>query len=943
MSSSPTPRTSENPETLTLIDGSGYLFRAYHALPPLTDPEGTPVGAVYGFLNMLMKFAEASTTSHLAVIFDAGRKTFRNELYADYKANRPEAPEDLIPQFPLVREAAKALNLPAIEMEGFEADDLIATYAKLAVNAGMDVTIVSSDKDLMQLVGGAIRMLDPMKQKPIGEAEVIEKFGVKPEYVQDVLALMGDSSDNIPGVPGIGQKTAAQLIDEYGDLETLLTRAGEITQNKRRENLIAFADQARLSYRLVALKDNVDVPASLADFSVKAPDGQTLQAFCEKHGFRKLMTKVSEKYGATPRLQSEVKPSEASAGMSAKNIPSTANQKREYTLIQDSDVLKQWIDEALDKGAVAFDTETTGLDSMTAELVGFSLCYEEGHACYVPVGHKQATHNTDELFSEANTEISVSQSQVPLREALTILKPLLENPAVLKIGQNIKYDMHIMQRYGCAITPYEDTMQLSYLLGAGAHGHGMDTLAEHYLGITPIGFSAVTGTGKSRISFAEVELAKACEYAAEDADITLQLYRTLKPMVAENHMLTLYETIERPMVAITLAMETEGIAVNREELQRLSSEFGLRMKALEQEIHTLAGHPFNVSSPKQLGEVLFEEMGLAGGKKSSKTGAYSTDNTVLETLASEGHTLPEKVIEHRGLAKLKSTYTDALQQQINTSTGRVHTSYHLAGTTTGRFSSSDPNLQNIPIRTEEGKQIRYAFVAKEGCKLISADYSQIELRLLAHMADIVPLKEAFKQGDDIHAITASQMFGMKVSEVSGDLRRKAKTINFGIIYGISAHGLATRLGISRSEAAEYIEAYFTQYPGIKDYMESAKEYARAHGYVETLYGRRCHLPDINAKNGARRQFSERAAINAPLQGTAADIIKRAMITLVSSPASGRKFQLLLQVHDELIFEVEHGNEAEVLRIITPAMEHAASLSVPLLVEVGVGDNWGEIH
>jgi DNA polymerase-1 len=938
-------------KTLYLIDGSGFIFRAYHALPPLSNPQGTPVGAVYGFVNMIMKLMEGNQADYVAVIFDAARKTFRNRIYEQYKANRPPAPEDLVPQFPLVRDATRALNLPAIELEDFEADDIIATYARQAQAKGIKVVIVSSDKDLMQLIGDGINLYDAMKQKPIGEPEVKEKFGVTPDKVLEVLSLIGDSSDNVPGVPGIGPKTAAELIGEYGTLENLLANAEKIKQPKRRESLIQYADQARLSKELITLKTDVPLPP-LEELELHAPTPEKLLPFLEQMGFKSLTAKLKQKFDgiapAAPSAKDALTTHNITPAVSAPP-PKQAPTTKEYTLVRDEASLSQWIKNATSKGIVAFDTETTGLNAMQAELVGFSLCTEAGKACYVPLAHvvSSETHAQSNLFGDTiavNTTKTLAPQQIPLTCAIELIKPLLEDDSVTKIGHNIKYDLLIMQRYGIKVTPVEDSMLLSYVLHAGEHGQSMDELAERYLGHTTISYDDVTGTGRARLRFDEVDIEKAGEYAAEDADITLRLYEYFKPLVAAEKLLAVYDTIERPLIDVLVAMESAGIKVDTSQLVALSKDFASRMQEFEQDIFKLAGHEFNVGSPKQLGEVLFDELQLPGGKKSAKTGAYTTDNEVLEELAEQGHDLPARVIEWRQLAKLKSTYSDALAEQVDPKTKRVHTSFAMAIASTGRLSSKDPNLQNIPIRTPEGKKIRKAFVASEGCQLISADYSQIELRLLAHMADIPTLKEAFTHGADIHAITASQMFGVPVSEVDSDLRRKAKTINFGIIYGISAHGLAARLGIGRSEAGSYIERYFAQYPGIRDYMESCKDFARSHGYVATLYGRRCHVPGIADKNAARRQFSERAAINAPLQGTAADIIKRAMITIhkqvvIKNPA----IRMLLQVHDELVFEVNDSAAKEAEILVKQHMEQAAQLSIPLTVETGVGKDWGVIH
>ena len=932
MTHDPKPMT-----TLTLIDGSGFIFRAYHSLPPLTNPQGVPVGAVYGFVNMLLKLQEASPSSHIAVIFDAGRQTFRNRLYAEYKAHRPPAPDDLIPQFPLVREATLAMNLPAIELADFEADDIIATYTKLAKEAGMHVTIVSSDKDLMQLVCDDVVMLDAMKQKSIRAPEVLEKFGVPPNKVLDVLSLMGDSSDNIPGVPGIGPKTAAELINAFGDLDSLLARTSEIKQPKRREALEQNADNARLSRELVTLKYDVPLPP-LETLAVQKLDHAKLATFLAAQGFKSLLARVQSKGGLTPAPA-------VSTPIAAPAQPTNAA----YSIVHNEAELQHWLTKAKSKGMVAFDTETTGLNAMEAELVGFSLCVESGEACYVPLlhtsgGKQEAPTPMADLFSAPAPAVKLAPDQIPLSRAIELLKPLLEDASIIKIGHNIKYDMHIMRSHGVHITPIDDTMLMAYTLHAGEHGMGMDELAERYLGYTPVSYDQVTGTGKNRLRFDEVDIEKAAHYAAEDADVTLRLYELFAPQIAQQKLLTLYNTIERPLIPIITQMERNGVMVDVQLLRSLSSDFTTRMAQFEQDIHALAGHPFNVGSPKQLGEVLFDEMGLTGGKKSAKTGAYSTGNDVLEELSEAGHTIAEKIIEWRQLAKLKNTYCDTLPEQINKHTGRVHTNYALAVASTGRLSSSEPNLQNIPIRTLEGKKIRDAFIAAPGKLLLSADYSQIELRLLAHMAELETLKTAFRNGDDIHAITASEMFGVPLSDMTSEVRRRAKAINFGIIYGISAHGLAKQLGISRSEAGAYIDQYFKRYPGIRDYMEATKLYAHEHEYVVTLYGRRCHVPMINDKNPARRQFSERAAINAPLQGTAADIIKKAMIALDKAlPATGLDATMLLQVHDELIFEVPEANAQAAASQVKTLMEQTVNLSIPLVVETGMGKHWGEAH
>ncbi len=957
------PATNRQSHTLYLIDGSGFIFRAYYAIKrDLTNPRGVPVKAVYGFLTMMQKLMDGNGCGYAAVIFDAARQTFRNTIYPEYKAHRPPPPDDLIPQFALVREAAEALNLPAIDMPDYEADDIIATYAIQAKAKGLDVVIVSSDKDLMQLIQPQICLYDAMKEKDIGEADVVEKFGVPPEKVLDVLSLMGDSSDNVPGVPGIGPKTAAELINQFGDLESLLSRTSEIKQQKRRETLEQNVENARLSKQLITLKCDVPNLPPLESLACREPDPAKLIAFMQEHGFKSLVTKIQQKNGIAPAAVAEETPKPAAV------IAAPVNIEKSYSIVRDEATLATWIAKAHKKGRVAFDTETTSVNAMQAEMVGFSLCIDAGEACYVPLQHKkalgigeQALGKENDLFSLTPNAPSLMPDQIPLPRAIELLKPLLEDEAVLKIGHNIKYDWLIANHYGIEINPIEDTMLLSYALHAGEHGQGMDELAEKYLQYKTITYDEVTGTGKNRLRFDEVEIGKAGQYAAEDADITMRMYELFKPQVIQQKMLTLYETIERPLVPVLARMERAGISVDTAKLRGLSHDFAMRMRDYEQEVHKLAGHPFNIASPKQLGEVLFDEMKLEGGKKSAKTGAYGTDSSVLEELAEQGHMIAEKVLLWRQLAKLKSTYSDSLPEQINPKTGRIHTNYHMAIASTGRLSSNDPNLQNIPIRTVEGQKIREAFIAAPGHLLVSADYSQIELRLLAHIANIEVLKNAFKNGDDIHAITASQMFGVPVSAVDADLRRKAKTINFGIIYGISAHGLAARLGISRSEAATYIEQYFRQYPGINDYMEASIAFARKRGYVETLYGRRCHVPNINGK-GPMRAFSERAAINAPLQGTAADIIKRAMIAIdkgirekalgisvensfsnAQCPMPNPSVKMLLQVHDELVFEVPEAQVEDAKIHVKKCMEGAASLSVPLVVECGHGQQWREAH
>jgi len=919
------------PKHVFLIDGSGFIFRAFHGLPPMTRADGTPVNAVYGFTKMIMKLIEDTDADHIAVIFDKARKTFRSDIYPEYKAHRPPPPDELIPQFALVREATEALNVPAISLEGYEADDIIATYAREAAEQGAEVTIVSSDKDLMQLVNERVTMFDAMKNKVIGAEQVFEKFGVGPEKVIEVQALAGDSSDNVPGVQGIGVKTAAQLLDEYGDLESLLERAGEIKQPKRREKLLEQADMARISRKLVTLRDDVPLDQRVSEFAVRQPDPEILLNFLAEQGFKSLIASVSAKMGVSSEemLNSGVE---------------TAAQEPEYELVQTKEALQTWIAEANRQGVVSVDTETTGLDPLQVELVGISLAVHEGKACYIPLAHKiEQAQGTFDLLDEPAGDTTEEIVQIAPESALSLLKPLLEDPGVLKIGQNIKYDRHIFEKRGISVAPIDDTMVLSYCLEGGLHGHGMDELARDFLGVDTIKFKDVAGTGKAQVTFDYVPLDKALDYAAEDADITLRLHGLFKPRLAQEHMVGVYERLERPLISVLGDMEGRGIRVDATELKRLSDDFAKRLGILEGEIHQLAGREFNIASPKQLGEILFDEMGIPGGKK-TKTGAYQTGADVLDGLADQGHDLPARVLEWRQLAKLKSTYTDALITEINLDTGRVHTSYNQAGASTGRLSSSDPNLQNIPIRTEEGRKIRKAFIADPGHKLLSADYSQIELRLLAHVAGIEALKTAFHEGQDIHAITASQVFGEPIDGMDPMTRRRAKAINFGIIYGISAFGLARQLGISNGEAANYIEAYFKSYPGIQAYMERTKEEARKFGYVMTPFGRKCHVRGINEKNPNMRGMAERAAINAPIQGGAADIIKRAMIALPDAlDSENLSARMLLQVHDELIFEVQDGEMEVTQAAVKKAMEGAAQLDVPLVVDMGTGDNWDDAH
>ena len=938
---------------VVLVDASGFIFRAFHAIQIQPRADGTPVNAVYGFITMLMKLLVDMQPDYIAIIFDTARKTFRNDIDPTYKANRGEPPEELVPQFPLVREATRAFNFDCIELQGFEADDLIATYTKEAVNEGAEVTIVSSDKDLMQLVSDRVTMFDSFKNRRIGPEQVHEKFGVYPEKVVDVQSLAGDSTDNVPGVPGIGIKTAALLIQEYGDLDTLLARASEIKQNKRRESLLEHADKARLSRELVRLRDDVPLTIPLSQLGRREPDLIYLEKFLMEQGFKSILARIQSRSFKEPSSASSDTPvpRTSSSKVSEKTSPSrlqTISQPR-YELVQTVEALHPWIDKALQQGLVAVDTETTSLDQTRAELVGVSLCLEEGSACYIPVGHIAPGAATSmDLLEQANAD-SERPQQIPLQTVLDMLQPVLTDPSILKIGHNIKYDMVVLARYGLQVSPVDDTMLLSYVLEGGKHGHGMDDLADLYLGHSTMKYKEVTGTGKSQVTFDQVPVEKALDYAAEDAEITLRLHQTLKPRLREEHLTTAYETLERPLIPVLAAMELKGIKVDMAQLKQVSQEFSQRLLTLEQNIHRLAGKTFNVGSPKQLGEVLFDDLKMEGGKK-GKAGSYTTGVDVLESLAAQGHELPEKVLEWRHLDKLRSTYAEALIHQINPQTNRVHTSYAMASAATGRLSSTDPNLQNIPIRTEEGRKIRQAFVAEPGYKLMSLDYSQIELRLLAHMADIAVLKQAFWDGQDIHALTASQVFDIPLENMNSGIRRKAKAINFGIIYGISAFGLARQLKVEPSEAASYIKSYFERYPGIQDYMERTKQYCREHGYVQTLFGRRCHVPAIHDSNPARRNFSERAAINAPLQGTAADILKRAMIrvpqALEQHDLTGKAF-MLLTVHDELLFEVQDSALEETAQVIKQVMESATlpalQLSIPLTVDVGRGPSWDDAH
>jgi DNA polymerase-1 len=929
------PETKPGERHLILVDGSGYIFRAYHALPPMTRPDGTPVNAVFGFTNMLSQFLLRHAASHIAVVFDAGRNTFRNQIYAGYKAHRPDPPPELVPQFGLIRDATDAFGVARVEHEGFEADDLIAAYAKAFEATGGHVTIVSSDKDLMQLIRPAVQMLDPMKQKPLRAPEVMEKFGVTPDKVVEVQALAGDATDNVPGVPGIGIKTAAQLINEYGDLESLLARAGEIKQPKRREALMENAELARISRRLVMLDDNAPLPLDIAALEAKAPGDGKLEAFLRTQGFRSTLARMGfgEASGAPHRGVSRAVAPEASAA----EAPNVAAAFGPYDCVTDEATLARWVAQAREAGVVAVDTETDSLDARRATMVGFSLATAPGRACYVPIRHGSVG---DMLAAPA-------PAQIAPEAAFALLRPLFTDASVLKIFQHAKYDLEVMARAengGFAeINPIDDTMMLSYAMEAGRHGHGMDELSVLHLGHQPITFDEVTGTGKARLPFSEVPLDKATAYAAEDADVTLRLWLLLRPRLRADGALASYEQIERRMIPVLRDMEAAGVKVDGAELARIGEDFAGRLAVLEASIHKLAGRAFNVGSPKQLGEILFDEMGLPGGRK-GKTGAYSTDAAVLEELSVQGVELAGKVLEWRQLAKLKSTYVEGLAAQIDPTDKRVHTSYQMAITSTGRLSSTDPNLQNIPIRSEEGMRIRRAFIAEKGHVLLAADYSQIELRLLAHLADVPTLREAFAGCEDIHARTASEIFGIPRDKVDKEARRRAKMINFGIIYGMSAFGLATRLGIPPGEGRSIIDAYFAQYPGIRQEMERLKEEARTHGFVRTPFGRKLWIPDIATRDPVRRAGAERAAINAPFQGGAAEIIKRAMVRLPRAlHDAGLKARMLLQVHDELVFEVPEAEVEATSAIVRQIMESVATLRVPLSVDIGQGHSWAEAH
>ena len=931
-----------NGHHLHLIDGSAFIFRAFHALPPLTrKSDGLPIGAVSGFCIMLQRYIEGNTgpdaATHIAVIFDKGSHTFRNDLYDLYKANRDAMPEDLRPQMPLTRDATRAFNIACEEIEGYEADDIIATLSCQARDAGGRVTIISSDKDLMQLVGGGVEMFDAMKQNRIDRDGVHAKFGVYPERVVDVQALAGDSVDNVPGAPGIGVKTAALLINEYGDLDSLLERAGEIKQPKRRETLINNADQIRLSRQLVQLDCKTPLDFTIDDLEIRDPDPDKLLNFLAEMEFRTLTKRVAERFGKDMPQITDTTPSATAAQPAAKDVVDIAFNAEKYECVRDMAALQDWIARIYDVGYVAVDTETTSLNEMQAELVGISLSTKAGEACYIPLTHK--ANAADDLFGGAE----LAENQLPLNAALDALSPMLHDPSILKIGQNMKYDTKIFSGLGIAVAPIDDTMLMSYAMHGGLHNHGMDGLSERYLNHTPIPIKPLLGTGKSAITFDRVPIDEATKYAAEDADITLRLWQLFKPRLHASKVTRVYEGLERPLIPVLAQMERSGIKVARDTLSRMSNAFAQKMTTLETEIHEMAGEAFNVGSPKQLGEVMFDKLGYEGGKK-GKNGAYSTGADILEDLATI-HDLPKRVLDWRQLSKLKSTYTDALQDHINPDTGRVHTSYSIAGANTGRLASTDPNLQNIPVRTEDGRRIREAFIAETGNVLVSLDYSQIELRILAHVAGIDSLKQAFRDGLDIHAMTASEMFDVPLDEMTSDIRRQAKAINFGVIYGISGFGLARNLRIPRTEAQGFIDRYFERFPGIKEYMDQTVAFAKEHNRVETLFGRVIHTLEINAK-GPTAGFAKRAAINAPIQGTAADIIRRAMIKMPSAIAH-LPAKMLLQVHDELLFEVCEDAVDNLIQTAKDVMETACDpvlkIDVPLIVDAGQGTNWAEAH
>ena len=955
---------AQRSDRLVLVDGSGYIFRAYHALPPMYRDDGTPVNAVFGFTKMLLKLVTDLKPEYIAVIFDAGRKTFRNDIYADYKANRSEPPEELVPQFDLVRQATKALNLTLLELAGYEADDIMATFAKLACDQGQDCLIVSSDKDLMQLVSEHVKLLDPIKNIMIGDEEVLQKFGVLPNKVVDVQALAGDSSDNVPGVPGIGIKIAAELINQYGNLEQLLANANSIKQPKRRQNLVEFSDQARISQKLVQLRTDVPVNMQTSDLVHKSIDHIKLGSFLMQQQFKSLTTtlglpeqtvdtssveSLEQEDGIKDSVQIGANINKVMSGTEIKKIEEVS-----YSLITDYHELEHWCEIAENQGVVAIDTETTSINAAAADLVGVSLAIAPGKACYIPLRHSPSVKGSEQVdlnFTQTSENQNEVYEQIQFSSAMERLKRMLEDPSVLKVGHNLKYDAHVLkqERNGdITIFPVDDSMCLSYVLDAGrVERHGLDYLAEKWLSHQTIKYEDVCGKGSKQVSFDRISPSEACNYAAEDADITLRLWMIFKPRLVIERMTVVYNRLERPLIQVLSQMEQHGIVIDASILRRLSNDFASKIVFLQNEIYNLAEQEFNIASPKQLGEILFEKLKLEGGKK-SKTGAWSTNADILEELASRDIIIAQRVLEFRQLAKLKSTYTDALLESVNPRTGRVHTSYSMVGALTGRLSSSDPNLQNIPIRTAEGRSIRTAFIAKDGSKIISADYSQIELRLVAHVAKEKSMLEAFKNGIDIHAQTAAEVFEMPINKLDDETRRRAKAINFGIIYGISGFGLARQLGISQGEARDYIKAYFARFPGIQDYMEQMKKLAREKGFVETLFGRRIYISNIKSSNAAIRGFAERQAINAPIQGSAADIIKRAMIKMPNMIRRlNLKTKMLLQVHDELIFETPEEEVQFAFEAIKSAMETAhepiLSLDVPIVVEGGAADSWAEAH
>ncbi len=921
-------------KTVCLVDGSGYIFRAFYGLPPLTSPDGIPVNAVYGFTNMFLRLTKAIRCDYSLVLFDAKRQNFRNEIFPEYKGTRKEIPEDLIPQFPIIREATSALNLNQLEMDGYEADDLIATYAQKALDKGFEVVVVSADKDLMQLIRPGVSFYDPMKDKFFTPEDVKEKFGVYPDKVVDVQALAGDSIDNVPGVPGIGLKTAAQLVEEFGSLEQILARAGEIKQNKRRETLLANIDNAKISLALVTLKKDVPVEKDIEDYHCHKPSFETLEKFIDRYGFTSLKPRVHR----WVEEQCSSMPDEKNKGVNAVFKP----VEKHYELVQDEAALQRWVNIIREKGRFAFDTETNGLNPVFDEIVGFSLATDEGIACYVPLRHKAAAagRNMDLFVAPEQEEIK----QLPIETVAKYMAPLMAAKSILKIGHNIKFDMHFFAQVigeNAPFEPVEDTAVLSYDLDSSEHGHGMDELAEKFLDYKTIHYEDVCGTGKDKVAFDRAPLEKACEYAAEDADVTLRLYNIFKPRLIAEHKISVYENFDRPLIAILKQMEQNGIMVDAQALVNLSKEFESRLKTYEQEIYKLAGEEFNIGSPKQIGEILFGKLGAKG--KKTPTGAWQTGADILEELAVDGNALAARILDWRGISKLKSTYTDALLGLLDKN-NRVHTTFSQVVANTGRLASSNPNLQNIPIRSEEGKIIRAGFIAKPGCKIIASDYSQVELRLLASVAGVKGLQHAFEQGIDIHAATAAKVFGVSYEDVDSNMRRHAKAINFGIVYGISQYGLAKQIDVSNEEAKKYIDAYFEQMPEIKTYMDETIAFAHKHGYVLTPFGRKCSIMGINDKNKRIVANAERAAINAPIQGGAADIIKMAMIAVQNElQKGGYKTKMLLQVHDELVFEAPEDEVEAVSAMIKQTMENVVNLAVPFIAEVGVGDNWSEAH